>query len=60
MPSTSDLVVVGAGVMGGWTAFWARRAGLETVLADGFAERQREVWEPMAASGKPAPGHSST
>jgi glycine/D-amino acid oxidase-like deaminating enzyme len=36
MPSTSDLVVVGAGVMGGWTAFWARRAGLETVLADAW------------------------
>jgi glycine/D-amino acid oxidase-like deaminating enzyme len=31
-----DLVVVGAGVLGAWTALWARRAGLDTVLVDAY------------------------
>ena len=29
-PSTSDLLVVGAGVMGAWTAYWARAGGAGT------------------------------
>ena len=31
-----ELVVAGAGVMGAWTAYWARRAGLSTVLVDAW------------------------
>ena len=34
--SAPDLVVVGAGVMGAWTSFWARRAGLSTILVDAW------------------------
>ena len=34
--STSDVVVVGAGVMGAWTALQARRRGWRTTLIDAF------------------------
>ena len=33
---TPDLVVVGAGVLGSWTALAAQRAGLRTVLVDAY------------------------
>jgi glycine/D-amino acid oxidase-like deaminating enzyme len=33
---TPDLVVVGAGVLGAWTALAAQRAGLQTVLVDAY------------------------
>ena len=36
MSGRPDLVVVGAGVMGAWTAFWARREGLDTLLVDAW------------------------
>ena len=36
MTRPPDLVVVGSGVMGAWTAYWARRAGLETLLVDAW------------------------
>ena len=36
MTRSPDLVVVGAGVMGAWTAWWARRAGLDTILVDAW------------------------
>ena len=35
-PSGTDLVVVGAGVMGAWTALLARRDGRRTTLVDAF------------------------
>lgn len=43
---TPDLVVVGAGVMGAWTARLAQRAGRETVLVDAYG-----VAHPRATSG---------
>jgi glycine/D-amino acid oxidase-like deaminating enzyme len=36
MDRSPDLVVIGAGVMGAWTAYWARRSGLATVLVDAW------------------------
>ena len=33
---TSDLVVVGAGVMGTWTAFWAQTGGRQVTLLDAW------------------------
>jgi glycine/D-amino acid oxidase-like deaminating enzyme len=36
MTRAPDVVVVGAGVMGAWTAFWSRRAGLATRLVDAW------------------------
>ena len=36
MSGPPDLLVAGAGVMGAWTAFWARRAGLRTTLVDAW------------------------
>jgi sarcosine oxidase len=41
-----DLVVVGAGTMGAWTAFWANRAGLRTTLVDAWG-----AGHPRATSG---------
>ncbi|MGH9777130.1 MAG: FAD-dependent oxidoreductase, partial [Candidatus Acidiferrales bacterium] len=38
MASQSDVVVVGAGVLGAWTAFFLRRRGVRTLLLD--------AWEP--------------
>ena len=34
--ASPDLVVVGAGTMGAWTALWANRAGLRTTLVDAW------------------------
>src|SRR5438309_1705076 len=34
LPRTADLVVIGGGVVGAATAFWASRAGLRTVLLE--------------------------
>ncbi|MGH2465438.1 MAG: NAD(P)/FAD-dependent oxidoreductase, partial [Candidatus Limnocylindrales bacterium] len=42
----ADLVVVGAGTMGAWTAFWANRAGLRTTLVDAW-----RAGHPRATSG---------
>ena len=36
MPRTTDLLVVGAGVMGAWTALRARRGGREVTLLDAW------------------------
>jgi len=44
--SLPDLVVVGAGTMGAWTAFWANRAGLRTTLVDAWG-----AGHPRATSG---------
>jgi sarcosine oxidase len=41
-----DLVVVGAGTMGAWTALWANRAGLRTTLVDAWG-----AGHPRATSG---------
>ena len=41
-----DLVVIGAGTMGAWTAFWANRAGLRTTLVDAWG-----AGHPRATSG---------
>ena len=41
-----DLIVVGAGTMGAWTAFWANRAGLRTTLVDAW-----EAGHSRATSG---------
>lgn len=46
MTETSDLVVVGAGVMGSWTALRARRAGWSTTLIDAYG-----AGHPRATSG---------
>lgn len=32
----SQVVVIGAGVFGGWTALWLQRQGIETTLVDGW------------------------
>ena len=34
IPSTADIVVIGGGIVGCATAFWASRAGLATVLLE--------------------------
>ena len=44
--SAPDLVVIGAGTMGAWTAFWANRAGLRTTLVDAWG-----AGHPRATSG---------
>jgi glycine/D-amino acid oxidase-like deaminating enzyme len=44
--TTADLVVVGAGTMGAWTALRARRAGWSTTLIDAFG-----AGHPRATSG---------
>ena len=44
--SASDVVVVGAGAMGAWTALRCRRAGWSTTLIDAFG-----VGHPRATSG---------
>ncbi|MGZ6300435.1 MAG: FAD-dependent oxidoreductase [Candidatus Limnocylindria bacterium] len=36
MAGQGRIVVVGAGVMGGWTAFWLRRRGLAVTLVDQY------------------------
>jgi len=36
MAGLGRIVVVGAGVMGGWTAFWLRRRGWEVTLVDQY------------------------
>ncbi len=41
-----DLVIVGAGTMGTWTAFWANRAGLRTMLVDAWG-----AGHPRSTSG---------
>jgi sarcosine oxidase len=41
-----DLVVVGAGTMGAWTALWARRSGREVTLVDAYG-----AGHPRATSG---------
>ena len=46
MSGGPDLVVVGAGVMGAWTAFWAQRAGVATTLVDAWG-----AGNPRATSG---------
>jgi sarcosine oxidase len=43
---TPDVLVVGGGVMGAWTAFWARRAGHATALLDAYG-----AGHPRATSG---------
>jgi len=40
------LLVVGAGAMGAWTAYWAARGGLDTRLVDAFGPG-----DPRATSG---------
>jgi glycine/D-amino acid oxidase-like deaminating enzyme len=42
----TDLLVVGAGVMGAWTAYWAARVGVDTRLVDAFGPG-----DPRATSG---------
>ena len=37
-PATHDVVVVGAGVLGAWTAFYLRQQGVKTLLVD--------AWDP--------------
>lgn len=44
--ASPDLVVVGAGTMGAWTALWANRAGLRTTLVDAWG-----AGHPRATSG---------
>ncbi|HEV7603324.1 MAG TPA: FAD-dependent oxidoreductase [Candidatus Limnocylindrales bacterium] len=44
--ASADLVVVGAGVMGAWTALQARREGWRTTLIDAFG-----AGDPRATSG---------
>jgi sarcosine oxidase len=44
--TAADLVVVGAGTMGAWTAFRARRAGWATTLVDAYG-----AGHPRATSG---------
>ena len=44
--AAADLVVVGAGVMGAWTALAAQRAGRRTILVDAYG-----VGHPRATSG---------
>lgn len=46
MTAQPDLLVVGAGAMGAWTAFWGRRAGFTTSLVDAYG-----VGHPRATSG---------
>ena len=46
MSGSSDVVVVGAGVMGAWTALSCRRAGWSTTLIDAYG-----VGHPRATSG---------
>ena len=46
MTAVSDVVVVGAGAMGAWTALRARRAGWSTTLIDAFG-----IGHPRATSG---------
>jgi sarcosine oxidase len=41
----ADVVVVGAGVMGAWTAFWTQQAGFATTLVDAYG-----VGSPRATS----------
>ena len=36
LPPTSDLLVVGAGAMGSWTAFWAQTGGRQVTLLDAW------------------------
>lgn len=45
-PSTAELLVVGAGVMGAWTAFWARAggAGTEGDLGGGRSVTLLDAW----------------
>ncbi|HYC06975.1 MAG TPA: FAD-dependent oxidoreductase [Candidatus Binatia bacterium] len=43
---TSDVVVVGAGTMGAWTALWARRSGRAVTLVDAYG-----AGHPRATSG---------
>ena len=43
---SADLVVVGAGTMGAWTALWARRSGREVTLIDAYG-----AGNPRATSG---------
>ena len=45
-PSAADVVVVGAGTMGAWTALRSRRAGWSTTLIDAFG-----AGHPRATSG---------
>ncbi len=45
-PGSPDVVVVGAGTMGAWTALWANRAGLRTTLVDAWG-----AGHPRATSG---------
>jgi glycine/D-amino acid oxidase-like deaminating enzyme len=42
----ADLVVVGAGTMGAWTALWAQRAGRRTTLIDAYG-----AGHPRSTSG---------
>jgi sarcosine oxidase len=46
LTASPDLLVVGAGAMGAWTAFWAGRSGLRTALVDAYG-----VAHPRATSG---------
>ena len=45
-PPAADLLVVGAGTMGAWTAYHANRAGMRTVLVDAYG-----AGHPRATSG---------
>lgn len=45
MSRSPEVVVIGAGVMGAWTAFWARRSGLATTLFDAWG-----IGDPRATS----------
>lgn len=45
-PGSPDLVVIGAGTMGAWTALWANRAGLRTTLVDAWG-----AGHPRSTSG---------
>jgi glycine/D-amino acid oxidase-like deaminating enzyme len=44
--ATSDVVVIGAGVFGAWTALLARRAGMSVTLVDAYG-----IGHPRATSG---------
>ena len=46
MTASPDLLVIGAGSMGAWTAFHGRRAGLSTTLLDAYG-----AGHPRATSG---------
>jgi sarcosine oxidase len=46
LATVADLVVVGAGTMGAWTALWAQRAGRRTTLVDAYG-----AGHPRATSG---------